>query len=865
MGAEASGRPRKYPRRVPTWTATDQRFCCQNAISPPAGVPTTLRQPAGPSRGPSRTDAPSCRARSVAALISGTSTYGSQSGRGGRALDDPAALAAAHVEREIRAAARVDPLRAPAAQLGVERARTRHVAGVQLQVDHGSRTGGHVPLAPSTRARARNSSVRPMSFRRARGLRFHMEMSSTAPPAPPGRPSASARSSTPRGPATRTPTRPSSSRTGASCAPTATGCSARPTTRRTPSRTRCCAPGAGCRASRAAAARGAGCTRSRRTRASTRSPASRRGACCRWTSARPPTRHDGAGAPLVESVWVEPYPDADLPLADTFAAPDARYDRRESVELAFVAALQHLPPNQRAALIMREVLGFSAKESADTLDTTVASINSALQRARKTIDDKLPERSQQTTLRALDDDAVRALVERYVDAWERNDVDAVVAMLTEDATFAMPPNLALVPRPGGDRGVPADRPDEPPPALPPDRGERAARVRDVHLGARARPLPPELDPPHRPRRDPDLRDDGVPRPRPCSPASGCPTTSRPARERRRRGDRAGSSRSTPPPRAARPPCRGTRRRRLASSSSGPPRDRSTAPGGARSSSAPASATTPSTSPASASTTIAFDISPTAIRLARERYPDSRGRRTSSPTSSTAPPDWADAFDLVVESITVQALPADVRPRAIRADRRHRRAGRDAARARRRRASPRSPPTARRGRSSATRSSRSRRAASRRCASRTCAACRRPGDGGGARSSRGRASAADTRPAAHRFVLVTTGTKSARAAARGAPRTKEDTMSAIGHALRDRGPARLGQRPQDGARGDPDGPAAHPAPAVSDPHAARRRSSSPATTSRTSLVQVAPLAALAIGQLFVILVGGIDLSVGSLSR
>jgi RNA polymerase sigma-70 factor, ECF subfamily len=152
--------------------------------------------------------------------------------------------------------------------------------------------------------------------------------------------------------------------------------------------------------------------------------------------------HDGAGAPLVESVWVEPYPDADLPLADTFAAPDARYDQRESVELAFVAALQHLPPNQRAVLIMREVLGFSAKESAEALDTSVASINSALQRARRTIDDRLPERSQQATLRALDDGEVRALVERYVDAWERNDVDAVVAMLTEDATFAMPPNLA---------------------------------------------------------------------------------------------------------------------------------------------------------------------------------------------------------------------------------------------------------------------------------------------------------------------------------------------------------------------------------------------------------------------------------------
>jgi len=149
--------------------------------------------------------------------------------------------------------------------------------------------------------------------------------------------------------------------------------------------------------------------------------------------------HDGAGTPLVESVWVEPYPDADLPLADMFAAPDARYDRRESVELAFVAALQHLPPNQRAALIMREVLGFSAKESADTLDTSVASINSALQRARKTIDETLPERSQAQTLRALGDDRVTEMVESYMEAWERGDVEAVTAMLAEDAAITMPP------------------------------------------------------------------------------------------------------------------------------------------------------------------------------------------------------------------------------------------------------------------------------------------------------------------------------------------------------------------------------------------------------------------------------------------
>ena len=210
------------------------------------------------------------------------------------------------------------------------------------------------------------------------------------------------------------------------------------------------------------------------------------------------------GAPLVESVWVEPYPDADLPLADTFAAPDARYDRRESVELAFVAALQHLPPNQRAALIMREVLGFSAKESADTLDTTVASINSALQRARKTIDDKLPERSQQTTLRALGDDAVRALVERYVDAWERNDVDAVVAMLTEDATFAMPPNLAWF---RGREAIAAFLPTGPmsrPRRFRPVRRTASSRSGRTS-GSRSSATSARTRSTHRPRRRPDLR------------------------------------------------------------------------------------------------------------------------------------------------------------------------------------------------------------------------------------------------------------------------------------------------------------------------------------------------------------------------
>jgi len=142
----------------------------------------------------------------------------------------------------------------------------------------------------------------------------------------------------------------------------------------------------------------------------------------------PSDPHDGPGEPLIESVWVEPYPDEHV-----------AYEQRESVELAFVAALQNLPASQRAVLILREVLGFSAREVADTLDSSVASVNSALQRARKAVDERLPAQSQQATVRVLGDQRLRELVDAYVDAWERGDVEAVTAMLADDALVTMPP------------------------------------------------------------------------------------------------------------------------------------------------------------------------------------------------------------------------------------------------------------------------------------------------------------------------------------------------------------------------------------------------------------------------------------------
>jgi RNA polymerase sigma-70 factor, ECF subfamily len=147
----------------------------------------------------------------------------------------------------------------------------------------------------------------------------------------------------------------------------------------------------------------------------------------------------GPGAPLVETTWVEPYPDHQLGGSGELATPEARYDQRESLELAFVVALQTLPALQRGALLLREVLGFSAAEIAEQLGMTVPAVTSALQRARQRLARRRAEPAQQQTLRALGDERVRQLVTAFVDALERGDPGSLASLLTEDAAWTMPP------------------------------------------------------------------------------------------------------------------------------------------------------------------------------------------------------------------------------------------------------------------------------------------------------------------------------------------------------------------------------------------------------------------------------------------
>ena len=150
--------------------------------------------------------------------------------------------------------------------------------------------------------------------------------------------------------------------------------------------------------------------------------------------------HDGAGEPLVESVWIEPYPDEPLGVEDGLAAPEARYEQRESVELAFIAALQHLPGHPaRGADPARGARLLGRRRSPRRSTRRSPSVNSALQRARKAVDEKLPEPASRRRCARSATSGSREIVDGYVDAWERGDVDAVVAMLAEDAAWSMPP------------------------------------------------------------------------------------------------------------------------------------------------------------------------------------------------------------------------------------------------------------------------------------------------------------------------------------------------------------------------------------------------------------------------------------------
>jgi RNA polymerase sigma-70 factor (ECF subfamily) len=141
----------------------------------------------------------------------------------------------------------------------------------------------------------------------------------------------------------------------------------------------------------------------------------------------------------IEPRWLEPYPDVLLEeIPDRSAGPAARYETREAVELAFVVALQHLPPRQRAALLLRDVVGFRTAEIAELLDTGEASVKGALQRGRAALQAGLPAPDRE---RAPQPDSARErrLVARFADAAERGDVDAMVALLTHDALLTMPP------------------------------------------------------------------------------------------------------------------------------------------------------------------------------------------------------------------------------------------------------------------------------------------------------------------------------------------------------------------------------------------------------------------------------------------
>jgi RNA polymerase sigma-70 factor, ECF subfamily len=146
-------------------------------------------------------------------------------------------------------------------------------------------------------------------------------------------------------------------------------------------------------------------------------------------------------APPVDLPWLQPYPDRLLvPIASPDDEPGAAVVARETIELAFLAAIQHLPPRQRAALILRDAVGWSAKDTASLLETSVVSVNSALQRARATLRERLPERRTEWARSSRASEEERELLRRYVDAHERAEVGALAELLRADAILTMPPH-----------------------------------------------------------------------------------------------------------------------------------------------------------------------------------------------------------------------------------------------------------------------------------------------------------------------------------------------------------------------------------------------------------------------------------------
>ena len=149
---------------------------------------------------------------------------------------------------------------------------------------------------------------------------------------------------------------------------------------------------------------------------------------------------DARARPLAEIPWLQPYPDQLLEgIASDEDGPEAALVAKETIELAFIAAIQLLPAKQRVALIARDVLGWSAAETAALLDVTVAAVNSALQRARATMKEHVPRQRVEWTQGSDPSEEERDLLERYVEATERGDAEAMVELMREDAFFAMPP------------------------------------------------------------------------------------------------------------------------------------------------------------------------------------------------------------------------------------------------------------------------------------------------------------------------------------------------------------------------------------------------------------------------------------------